>query len=381
MHSAIMPLHSLQSLRAVAALLVLAGHMAQIDGRFFSQPVTSGQWSLGFAGVDLFFVISGFVMVYITHGKPRGDAHFIGRFAYARFTRVYPIYWFFTLLALAAYLLIPDALNRSLDDLHIWQSFTLWPIENEVPILHVGWTLTHEIYFYLAFTLFLALPERWLPALLAGWVGLVVAGSLALDGLPAIGALIVNPLTIEFILGAAAAMLICSRERRFARAALILAAVWAVGACIALSPENAEAFPGGWLRVAAFGIPSALLVYGAVSLEMKGALKLPGWLVIIGDWSYALYLSHLLVLSGLVRVWVSVLPDFGPMASLAFLIVSVVLCIAVAGAGFRLLEFPALKATRRLGDRLFNGRHRPRRAPAAHEDPAVQAGQTGSRDG
>jgi peptidoglycan/LPS O-acetylase OafA/YrhL len=176
-------------------------------------------------------------------------------------------------------------------------------------------------------------------------------------------------------------MLICSGERRFSRAALILAAVWAVGACIALSPENAEAFPGGWLRVAAFGAPSALIVYGAVSLEMQGRLKPPGWLVIIGDWSYALYLSHLLVLSGLVRVWVSVLPDFGPMASLAFLIVSVVLCIAVAGAGFRLLEFPALKATRRLGDRLFNGPHRPRGAPAAHEDPAVQAGQAGSRDG
>lgn len=381
MHSAIMPLHSLQSLRAVAALLVLAAHASQIDSRFFSAPVSSGQWILGFAGVDLFFVISGFVMVYITHNKPRGDAHFIGRFAYARFTRIYPVYWFFTALALAAYIAIPGALNRDLADLQIWQSFTLWPIEGDLPVLHVGWTLTHEIYFYLAFTLFLALPERWLPALLALWGGLVIAGSVWLQGLPAIGTLIVNPLTIEFILGAVAGMLICSGERRLARAALALAALWLIAAAWLVWPENAEAFPAGWARVAAFGVPSMLIVYGAISLEMQGSLKPPGWLVILGDWSYALYLCHLLVLSGLVRVWVSALPDFGPMASLAFLIVALTLSIAVAGAAFRLLEFPVLKATRRLGDRLFEGPHRPRRAPAAHEDPAVQAGQTGSRDG
>lgn len=380
MHSAIIPLHTLQSLRAVAALLVLAGHAAQIDGRFFGQPVTSGQWVLGFAGVDLFFVISGFVMVYVTHGKPHGHASFIGRFVYARLTRVYPIYWFFTLLALTAYMLVPGALTRELADLHIWQSFTLWPIENDVPILHVGWTLTHEIYFYLVFALFLFLPERWLPALMAIWAVLVIAGSLALDGLPAIGALVVNPLTIEFILGAVAGMLICSGEKRLARVALVMAAVWIVMAGILTWPENAEAFPSGWTRVAAFGIPSALIVYGAVSLEMQGMLKPPGWLVILGDWSYALYLSHLLVLSGLVRVWVNAVPDFGPMASLAFLIVSVTLCIAVAGAGFRLLEFPALKVTRKLGDRLFDGPHRPRRAPAGHEDPDVQTGQTGPTD-
>lgn len=375
-----MPLHSLQSLRAVAALLVLAAHAAQIDGRFFSQPVSSGQWTLGFAGVDLFFVISGFVMVYITHGKPRGDAHFTGRFVYARFTRIYPIYWFFTLLALAAYMLVPDTLNRDLADLEIWRSFTLWPIEGELPILHVGWTLTHEIYFYLAFTLFLIMPERWLPALLAVWATLVIAGSLLLEGLPAIGTLIVNPLTIEFILGALAGILICSGERRLARTALLLAALWLAAAAWLLWPDNAEAFPAGWMRVAAFGIPAALIVYGAIGLEMQGRMRPPGWLVILGDWSYALYLCHLLVLSGLVRMWVAVLPDFGPLASLAFLIVSIALSVAVAGAGFRLLEFPALKATRRLGDRLFEGPQRPRRAPAAHEDPAVQTGQAGSRD-
>lgn len=381
MHSAVLPLHTLQALRAIAALLVLAAHASQIDARFFEQPVSDGSWILGFAGVDLFFVISGFVMVYITTGKPRGDAPFIGRFVYARFTRIYPVYWVCTALALAAYIAIPGSLTRDLSDLHLWQSFTLWPIEDALPVLHVGWTLTHEIYFYLAFAAFLCLPERWLPLLLAGWAGLVVAGSLLLDGLPAIGTLIVNPLTIEFILGACAGILIMSGERRLARAALVAAAVWLAIAGWLVWPQGAEDFPSGWSRVAAFAVPGALIAYGVISLEMQGALKAPGWLVRLGDWSYALYLCHLLVLSGLVRVWVSVLPDFGPLASLAFLLVSTTLSVVVAGLAFHWLEFPALKFTRRLGDRLFRRAQHTRRAPAAHEDPAVRDGSAGSQQG
>ena len=70
-----------------------------------------------FGGVDLFFVISGFVMVYITWGAPRGQGSIIGRFVYARATRVYPAYWLYTVLALAAYMIIPGSLNRDLADL------------------------------------------------------------------------------------------------------------------------------------------------------------------------------------------------------------------------------------------------------------------------
>lgn len=380
MHSAIMPLHALQSLRAVAALLVLAAHGAQTDAQIFSQPVSTGLWALGFAGIDLFFVISGFVMVYITHDKPRGHLHFTGRVAYARLARLYPLYWFFTLLALAAVLLAPGAFSRDVDELPVWQSLTLWPAGDRSPILTVGWTLTHEVYFYLAFTLFLFFPERWLPAIMTGWAVLVLAGSVMTTQPSAVIALVVHPLTLEFIFGAVAGMLICSGERRLARCALSLAGLWVIAASVITWPDSQEAFPSGWSRVSAFGIPAGLAVYGAISLELQGKLKPPGWLVILGDWSYALYLGHLIVLALLAQLWVNVVPDFGPLASFAFLIVALTLCVAVAGAGFHAVEFPALKVARALGDTLFEGPHRPRRAPASHEDPAVHEGRTGSRD-
>lgn len=344
---------TLQALRALAALLVLAGHMSQLEGQFLGDPLIGPEWLLGFGGVDLFFVISGFVMVYITQGAPRGDGAVIGRFVYARATRVYPAYWLYTVLALTAYLTIPAALNRDIAELEIWRSFTLWPIEGGLPVLHVGWTLSHELYFYLVFAAFLALPARWLPVLLAVWGALAAAVWGLADGLPAIVALAAHPLTLEFILGAFAGLLVCSGRRRFALPLLGAALVWAAVACALLWPQSEADFPTGWTRVAAFGIPSALAVYALVSLEADGALTAPAWLVAIGDWSYALYLSHLLVLSAGVRIWAELLPDAGPAGNIAFILLATGACIAVAWASYRYFELPVLKATRALGNQIF----------------------------
>lgn len=350
MHSAIT---SLQALRALAALLVLAGHMAQLEGRFLPGPVLGNAWLLGFGGVDLFFVISGFVMVYITRGAPRGQASVISRFIYARATRVYPAYWLYTVLALAAYMIIPGSLNRELADLEIWRSFTLWPIEGDLPVLHVGWTLSHELYFYLVFAAMLALPARWLPWLLALWGALAALAGSLIPGFPAIGALVTSPLTLEFILGAFAGLLVCSGRRKFAIPVLAAAAIWLSVAAVILWPQSEADFPGGWARVAAFGIPSALIVYGIVCLEVDGRITAPQWLVNLGDWSYALYLSHLLVLSAAVRIWSRLVPDIGIAGNIAFITLATATCIVAAWASYRFFEIPVLNGTRAVGDRLF----------------------------
>ncbi|KPP83202.1 MAG: exopolysaccharide production protein ExoZ [Oceanicaulis sp. HLUCCA04] len=344
---------SLQGLRALAALLVLAGHTAQLEGRFLPDPILGDAWLLGFGGVDLFFVISGFVMVYITWGAPRGQGSIIGRFVYARATRVYPAYWLYTVLALAAYMIIPGSLNRDLADLELWRSFTLWPIAGDLPVLHVGWTLSHEMYFYLVFAALLALPARFLPWLLAMWGALAALAGSLIPELPAIGALITHPLTLEFILGAFAGLLVCSGRRKFAYPVLAAAAIWLTVAAVVLWPQSEADFPGGWARVAAFGIPSALIVYAIVSLEADGQFTAPQWLIDLGDWSYALYLSHLLVLSAAVRVWASAVPNIGVAGNLAFITLATATCIAAAWASYRFFEIPVLNATRAIGDRLF----------------------------
>lgn len=344
---------SLQALRALAALLVLFAHLHQLEARFLPEPLLGAGWLLGFGGVDLFFVISGFVMVYITRNAPRGHGGVVGRFVYARATRVYPAYWLFSLLALGAYLLIPDTLTRNIADLQIWQSITLWPIAGDLPVLHVGWTLSHELYFYLVFAGFLALPERWLPALLTVWGALAAAFWALIPAPGALLGLLTHPLTLEFILGAFAGLLVCSGRRAFAVPALVLAAIWLAGAAVWLWPAGTEDFPLGWQRVAAFGVPSALVVYGAVCLEADRGLTAPQWLVRLGDWSYSLYLSHLLVLSALARLWAGLMPGTGPAGNLGFILVAIIACIAVAWASYRWFELPVLNATRRLGSRLF----------------------------
>ena len=142
-------------------------------------------------------------------------------------------------------------------------------------------------------------------------------------------------MTLEFILGAFAGLLVCSGRRKFAYPVLAAAAIWLTVAAVVLWPQSEADFPGGWARVAAFGIPSALIVYAIVSLEADGQFTAPQWLIDLGDWSYALYLSHLLVLSAAVRVWASAVPNIGVAGNLAFITLATATCIAAAWASYR----------------------------------------------
>ena len=118
------------------------------------------------SGVDLFFVISGFVMVTIT-GNQFQRAGFVREFLFHRITRIYPLYWLFTLLALAVLLARPDMLKRSFEAQELVRSVLLLP-QDGLPLLMVGWTLIHEMYFYIVFSLLLVSERRVLLLLLLG---------------------------------------------------------------------------------------------------------------------------------------------------------------------------------------------------------------------
>jgi exopolysaccharide production protein ExoZ len=254
-----MQLRSIQALRAIAALAVLVSHIAQGENRFLPDPLSPSWMVLGVSGVDLFFVISGFVMVYVTRQTPRYGVMEIGRFLYARITRIYPVYWAFTLAVIAGYLTMPIGLTRSIDDFNLLASFLLLP-DVQPPVLLVGWTLIHEMYFYLAFAIMLMAPARWLPALLALWMaGVVAAQGAGLNDLNAWTQIAFHPLTAEFVLGCAIGLLVLSGRRRFGAAALGLGVAWWVAAGVMLAPyESFTDIPMGWDRVAAWGAPAGL---------------------------------------------------------------------------------------------------------------------------
>jgi len=164
-------LSSIQALRGIAALLVLVFHIAEIQRSVIGTgPDTiwlSGWWNGGYSGVDLFFVISGFIMVYVTQNKAGSWRHSL-QFLYARIVRIYPVWWVFSgIMALyfwQAYGVPADIERANISGglgAYLLRSVLLLP-QAAVPVLGLGWSLIHEVYFYLVFALILCVPRRYL---------------------------------------------------------------------------------------------------------------------------------------------------------------------------------------------------------------------------
>lgn len=324
---------NIQALRALAATAVVVSHVLLVE-RKYGTPVFPDQAAFGAFGVDLFFVISGFIMVTIAKGSSAMS------FLLARARRILPPYWVYTSIVLLIYLYVPAAVNSSFaHPPSIWRSYLLIP-DDVGPLLAVGWTLEHEAYFYLCFALMLGLTRVLaLPALLGVWAVSVLClhGALDLYGIGSpIAAVLTHPLTLEFIFGAVVGLLIRRKVTGFGSFAL-LAGILALAVTLSFH-DMADAFiiDRGWGRVTMIGGPCALIVYGAVALELRGALKAPRWLAALGDASYSTYLSHVLVISALGRLLA--MTGHASLIEVGFVIACVVGANAFGVASFRLLE-------------------------------------------
>lgn len=349
----------IQVLRGLAAVMVLFYHL-MFSEQLMSAPedcLLSPLLKTGAAGVDLFFVISGFIMVTVTRNK-FGTGGAVPEFLYSRLSRVYPIYWLFTLAIIALGVIKPSLLNIPIGSAwKILQSFLLYPQEH-FPILKVGWTLVHEIYFYLVFALFLFWPPRFLRPGLGAWTLVILAASVLLwkQPPPPAGVLdiLINPLTLEFVLGCLIALLVeksCPLPGWISLGAglLGLAAASSLSGRIIpfLAPLNEN-----WLRVGAYGLPCFLIVYGMVCLEKKQGKVPLSRLQPLGDASYSLYLIHLFVLSAMVKLW-SLVPWHNAITQ-SFWLAAMVAASIVAGLLIhRFIEKPLLAFTHSVRNRLF----------------------------
>ncbi len=317
-------LTSIQSLRGIAALAVCLAHLHAVEAKFGGSALL-GNWALsGFAGVDLFFVISGFVMVWVTRAD-QGHVRTLPRFWLARSLRIYPLWWLVLTAVVVVWLIQPGWVYAShLTDPDILRSYLLLPAK-ELPLHAVGWTLIHEIWFYVVFGLLLTAPKWILPFLLLAW-GVLVSGAAMLMPSPAdpFFSLVRHPLTLEFILGALVG--IAASKGQFPAPLLMLrGGAFIIILAIASSLDNPlAAFEGEWSRVFYFGIPSALMIWGVVGIEKDG-YKSPQWSQSLGNWSYALYLIHVPVFVGVGRL-------AAPVAQTGLLDNIVLLIVALAGA-------------------------------------------------
>ncbi len=336
----------IQFLRAIAVLMVVLAHIHQANARFYDSPLLGQASFFGFAGVDVFFVLSGFIIhhLYKDHGG------FDGRYFLNRLNRILPLYWIFTGFAVLGYLTFGDDLTRPLADLNLAASLTLVPT-GELPVLQVGWTLTHELYFYLAYGLALVLPRPARVWAAIGWALASLAYILAPHELDSVWLdLVFSPFNFLFLSGVMLASLFPRVRRLRIPALLILAA----GLVLGLSWTHVHGLDGlaaAPLRV----VMLAPFAMGLVATFLAWTPALPALLARIGDWSYAIYLSHILVIGVLARL----LPDItggGLAGGITIYLTGIAACLVLGGAVHVWVERPLLDRGKALIARLTPAR-------------------------
>ncbi|WP_158630097.1 acyltransferase [Cohnella sp. AR92] len=286
-------LHRIQYLRAFAVVLVLLFHATITLNERINYEYASGIFGFGYMGVDLFFVISGFIICYI-HYSDFGERRRLRSYYVRRMTRIYPVYWIVLVPVIAFNFLVPsygDGFERELPE--ILQSWFLIP-QSHQPILRVAWTLWHELFFYFLFGL-LFIWNRNLKLLIgtiAVW-GILSSGSMFIHdhGVWLWSEYVFSPHNLEFLGGCGIAVLL-RRNKLSPRMAY-----WALGIGIVL-------LSGAWTneywlhvsipRVIAWGIPSFFLVISVCAWPDNAKVSKNGLFAYLGDASYSIYLIHLL---------------------------------------------------------------------------------------
>lgn len=355
--------YNIQALRALAAYAVVGHHIVNslrdylAIGRFTANP------QIGATGVDLFFVISGYVILLSTLRKPTSP----GLFFLNRLERIVPLYWILTLVATACILCGLKLFGSTPTD--GWRIFSsLYFIPNFdahgkmiLPILFPGWTLDYEMVFYVLFALWLFIPNKTIriagliASILLIWALHFFTGSTMLRYLGgdivlafALG-IALWPLTQRYVLPAGPA---------FAAIPLGLLAMATVD-----MPFVARLAHGQIL----VSLGAGLVVYAAISLERAGRVLSRDWIIKQGDASYALYLIHPFVLQLLGKICLKLHLN----TSVAGLAVTVVLMLVGSGiAGLlvhRHIENPLNRLMRgkSLEASMAGGATPPSAAPAA----------------
>ncbi len=334
---------SVQILRAVAALGVVAHHVQLDFATRMGLPAALPDLNLGAAGVDVFFVISGFVMVHASEplfGRANGPRLFWLR----RLIRIAPLYWAVTSLYLVLTLLLPDMATSRYSPGLIAASYLFFPFPREdgtmQPVVGLGWTLNYEMFFYLVFGGSLVFRRTAAIAGVAGLLILAVALGWIAGPLPDALGFWTDPIILEFVFGMLLAVAARSGLRLRPATAVFLMGAGLFALALALPMRMVMGLPRGL----AWGLPVALFVAGAVLGDFRrsqGALARA--LGAIGDASYSLYLLHPFVIRFFREFWSRGLIDAAawPWAYAALVVAA---AIAAALVTYRLFERPVTQA-------------------------------------
>lgn len=338
------PFLLIQMLRGVAALMVVWHHATLMENERLDP--ARGVWLSGAGGVDIFFVISGFVMVFSSWSL-RTAAHPMRTFLQRRIERVVPMYWLVTTVKVIAACLVPSVAARLFNGLwHLVASYLFLPSVNGAgavhPVLIVGWTLNYEAAFYVLVAIGLGRRLRLVPYLLAVLPALGLVGWLMRGTLPTVLSE-VNPLLLEFAYGVllAGALPVLRARRRWPMVVSLLGLIFGF-LLFQLTPQEVVRAD----RPLVWGFAALMIVGAALALEERAGRWVPGWLLAIGNASYSNYLIHTLVLAGLGSLWSRV--GMGSHDSwLVGTVLCVVICTLAAQIVYLVVELPITQFFRR----------------------------------
>ncbi|WP_105538772.1 acyltransferase family protein [Cronobacter turicensis] len=280
-------IRTLQALRFLAAFMVVMHHSVRSFYKSDLGQLDHLVREVFSMGVDIFFVISGFVIYFSFERNPRG----VKRFVLDRICRIVPVYWLciFTYLFFVLYYpKFTPYTGFSYDNLI--SSLFFIPAVNPgggiFPILTVGWTLNFEMLFYAIFAVSIFLKGRDVAPLIIFMV-LCVNSMAKMHYLPWFYS---NAIIYEFCLGVLIGYIHLHTDMFKTHNWHWPALIASVSFIFMMTTSEPN-------RIIAYGIPAAIIIGSLIALERH--IKTPDWLVTLGDSSYSLYLVHRIVITAL----------------------------------------------------------------------------------
>ena len=281
------PLKSVQVLRGFAAIAVVLYHVDVLSAQHFDHAVF--HFTYGALGVDLFFALSGFIITYI-HFTDVREASGVRNFLTRRFIRIFPFYW---LCILAVLLLHPDKYTGWLS---VIKNIFLFRMPMSDLYISVSWSLTYEIIFYIAFAISIAIGWKWAKYIVPVWILLIIVNY----GDTFANVMFVNSLfsniIIEFLIGCVTGYLFVTNRINVHRTVIAGMVVFGIAAIAFLLHDRMNRFSLAMTSLIGF-TASLTVLYGAMLDKSEDIHWRPSRvLVLIGDASYAIYLTHTIYL-------------------------------------------------------------------------------------
>ncbi len=316
-------LDQIQFLRGIAAFSILIAHTPYIQRGHF--------------GVDLFFIISGFIMTYVTE-KSYDD------FLLKRAVRIVPLYWLGTIGLYVLAVVAPGILNTATDSVvDLLRSLFFIPYFNGrtvEPLLRLGWTLNFEVFFYLLFFISCVISQKYRAAITSTMILFLVCLGSMLESNSVLINFYTDPILLEFIYGMAAFYVYRAASKNVDSLKNIYAKIgFVLGVSLYVRMFFVQSIGDQAYRHISWGLP-CLLVFILVLLGGR-KVKIFAWFVILGNVSYSLYLFHPYVIHLVDRKIFSI----GSAGGMVYLVTmgTYAAAIAVAYVSWLFIEKPSQK--------------------------------------